>query len=74
MHATTTKEIKDLLSSVTKEALDKGAFGAPWFWVTNDVGASEPFFGSDRFHFIYKFLGLPYQDVALLPPGDKAKL
>lgn len=74
MHATTTKEVKDLLSAVTKEALDRGAFGAPWFWVTNDGGASEPFFGSDRFHFIYKFLGLPYQDVALLPPKDNAKL
>lgn len=74
MQATSSKEIKDLLTATTKEALDHGAFGAPWFWVTNAAGASEPFFGSDRFHFIYKFLGLPYQDVALLPPGGSSKL
>jgi hypothetical protein len=31
-----------------------------------------------RFHFVYKFLGLPYQEVTLLPParasGEKGKL
>ncbi|KAK0623015.1 thioredoxin-like protein [Immersiella caudata] len=70
------QEMKDLLKETTQRALDQGAFGAPWLWATNDAGVSEPFFGSDRFHFVYKFLGLPYQDVALLPPTDenKAKL
>lgn len=24
-----------------------------------------------RFHFVYEFLGLPYQDVALLPPSEE---
>ena len=30
---------------------------------------------SDRFHFVYRFLGLPYTDVTLLPAGAvKGKL
>lgn len=40
--------IKQRLNDNTKEALDRGAFGAPWFWVRNASGAEEPFFGSDR--------------------------
>ena len=27
-----------------------------------------------RFHFVYEFLGLPYQDVTLLPPKAESKL
>ncbi|KAJ9155046.1 Thioredoxin-like protein [Pleurostoma richardsiae] len=73
LQAASTQEAKDLLKKTTQQALDQGAFGAPWLWVTNAEGKGEPFFGSDRFHFIYNFLGLPYQDVALLPPsGGKA--
>jgi hypothetical protein len=41
-------EYKQLLNDKTKEALDHGAFGCPWFWVTNSKGEEEPFFGSDR--------------------------
>jgi glutathione S-transferase kappa 1 len=41
-------KIKECLKRTTQEALDKGAFGAPWMWVTNDKGKGEPFFGSDR--------------------------
>lgn len=74
MKGTETAEVKEALKNATQEALDKGAFGNPWFWVTNGKGRGEPFFGSDRFHFIYKFLGLPFQDVTLLPPGGQAKL
>jgi hypothetical protein len=48
LQATQTKEIKDLLRDTTQQALDRGAFGAPWIWVTNAAGVSEPFFGSDR--------------------------
>jgi glutathione S-transferase kappa 1 len=40
---------KQRLNDNTKEALDRGAFGAPWFWVRNAKGAEEPFFGSDRY-------------------------
>ncbi|OAA55066.1 DSBA-like thioredoxin domain-containing protein [Niveomyces insectorum RCEF 264] len=65
---------KDLLRQATDEALARGAYGAPWLWVRNDAGEEEPFFGSDRFHFVYQFLGLPYQDVALLkaPQAERA--
>lgn len=47
--AAQTQEVKDLLTTATQEALGRGAFGAPWLWVTNGQGKSEPFFGSDRF-------------------------
>ncbi|KAI0845185.1 thioredoxin-like protein [Daldinia vernicosa] len=63
-------EYKNALREATQRALDQGAFGAPWLWVTNaTTGESEPFFGSDRWSHVYAFLGLPYQDVELLPPG-----
>lgn len=47
--AAQTQEIKQLLTGATQEALVRGAFGAPWLWVTNGEGKGEPFFGSDRF-------------------------
>lgn len=48
MAAATTQEVKDLLTAATGEALERGAFGAPWLWVTDGEGRGEPFFGSDR--------------------------
>lgn len=36
-------------------------------------GRGNPFFGSDRFHFVYKHLGLPYRDVEVLANGDDPK-
>jgi 2-hydroxychromene-2-carboxylate isomerase len=41
-------EYKQALNDNTKEALERGAFGCPWFWVKNSKGDEEPFFGSDR--------------------------
>jgi glutathione S-transferase kappa 1 len=41
-------EWKDRLTANTKNALELGAFGAPWHWVRNSEGKEEPFFGSDR--------------------------
>ncbi|KAK0621189.1 thioredoxin-like protein [Bombardia bombarda] len=70
MQAASSAEYKDLLKATTQEALERGAFGAPWLWVTNEAGVAEPFFGSDRFHFVYKFLGLPFQEVMLLPASS----
>jgi glutathione S-transferase kappa 1 len=61
MRKATEKEWKGTLTSNTKTALDKGAFGAPWIWVTNAQGVAEPFFGSDRFHFMWEFLGLAWE-------------
>ncbi|KAM7202338.1 glutathione S-transferase kappa 1 [Naviculisporaceae sp. PSN 640] len=71
MEGASASEFKDRLKAKTQEALDLGAFGAPWMWVTNSKGKGEPFFGSDRFHFIYKYLGLPVQELALIPAGDR---
>ncbi|RYN62460.1 hypothetical protein AA0118_g5328 [Alternaria tenuissima] len=66
---------KQRLNDNTKEALDHGAFGCPWFFVRNSKGEEEPFFGSDRFHYMWEYLGLPWKDVELLPPGKaKAKI
>ncbi|KAF2132083.1 glutathione S-transferase kappa 1 [Dothidotthia symphoricarpi CBS 119687] len=66
---------KQRLNDNTKEALDRGAFGCPWFWVRNSKGEEEPFFGSDRFHFMWEYLGLPWQDVRLVAPEQaKAKI
>jgi len=48
MEAIKTQEVKDLLKQTTQEALDRGAYGAPWLWVRNSSGVEEPFFGSDR--------------------------
>ena len=66
-------EWKNNLRSTTQEALDRGAFGAPWLWVTNEEGRGEPFFGSDRFAFVYRYLGLPVRDAELLPPEGRRK-
>lgn len=76
MRAAEEAEYKNVLRETTETALKHGAFGAPWLWVTNAATKqSEPFFGSDRWHHVYDFLGLPYQDVALLPPGvDKGAM
>lgn len=47
--AAKTQESKDMLTGATQEALERGAFGAPWLWVTDGEGRGEPFFGSDRY-------------------------
>lgn len=75
----TDKRWKEALTAKTQEALDRGAFGAPFFWVvkTDDTDADvdvdgqgkvvgeEPFFGSDRYVFIYlSFASMGRSDVA----------
>lgn len=52
----TDKKWKEELTAKTQEALERGAFGAPFFWVVRDDGrgktvTEEPFFGSDRYVF-----------------------
>jgi glutathione S-transferase kappa 1 len=39
---------KRMLTDETARLVGKGAFGAPWWCVTNKDGVEEPFFGSDR--------------------------
>ncbi|KAI2637425.1 thioredoxin-like protein [Xylaria nigripes] len=71
--ATTTLQIKDAMKDRVAEATSRGAFGAPWIWMTNARGVSEPVFGSDRWEVVYEFLGLPHQKLRLLAPS-KARL
>ncbi|EED16107.1 DSBA family oxidoreductase, putative [Talaromyces stipitatus ATCC 10500] len=65
------KKWKDALTAKTQEAIDRGAYGAPFFWVVKSEGGKvlgeEPFFGSDRFHQIWDFLELQWEDFKLLP-------
>lgn len=59
-------KIKAELTAVTEKVVkEQGAFGCPWFWVKNAQGQEEPFFGSDRFHYMWRYLGLPFEDIKL---------
>jgi len=60
------KKYKDLLLAETEKVVELGGFGAPFFWVRNGKGEEEMFFGSDRFHFMWEYLGLEWQDIKLL--------
>lgn len=43
--------------------------------VHDGKGNVEPFFGSDRFHFMWDYLGLPHGDLELKVQGrEKGKL
>ena len=48
LEAAATKEYKEMLTEQTARLVGKGAFGAPWFLVTDGSGKEEGFFGSDR--------------------------
>jgi hypothetical protein len=50
---------KQCLNDNTKEALDRGAFGCPWYLVRNSKGEEEPFFGSDRYASLTSMFLLP---------------
>jgi glutathione S-transferase kappa 1 len=71
LEAASTPRIKQALTDNTRRAIELGAFGAPFFWVRNDKGHDEPFFGSDRFHFMWDYLGLPWSDISI---QERAKL
>jgi 2-hydroxychromene-2-carboxylate isomerase len=51
LNAIKTDEVKELLKANTQEAADRGAFGAPTFFV-----GDEMFFGQDRLHFVEEAL------------------
>ncbi|KAL4907765.1 hypothetical protein BDW74DRAFT_189199 [Aspergillus multicolor] len=71
---TSKPEIKQALTDTTAKAVKElGAFGCPWFWVHDGKGNAEPFFGSDRFHYMWDYLGLPHRDLELLPGVDGEK-
>ncbi|KAH8598433.1 putative DSBA family oxidoreductase [Bisporella sp. PMI_857] len=65
-----TPEIKQALNDVTLRVVkDFGAFGCPWSWVHDGKGNAEPFFGSDRFHFMWDYLEVPHRDLELHGPA-----
>ena len=43
-----TSKYKQALKQKTDFVVEQGAFGAPWYFVRNFQGKTEPFFGSDR--------------------------
>jgi len=47
LNAIKTDEVKDLLKANTQEAADRGAFGAPTFFIGDKMH-----FGQDRLHFV----------------------
>ena len=51
LEAIATDEVKALLKNNTQEAADRGAFGAPTFFV-----GDEMFFGQDRLEFVEEAL------------------
>ncbi|KAG5996711.1 hypothetical protein E4U43_002812 [Claviceps pusilla] len=63
-------QMKEVLAEETGRAVEAGAFGCPWLLVTDSKGKVEPFFGSDRFNHIYRHLGIPFQDIAILAPAS----
>ncbi|KAG4441082.1 hypothetical protein IFR05_003436 [Cadophora sp. M221] len=73
LSAASTQKWKDKLAANTQKVLDQGAFGAPWMWVRNEKGEEEPFFGSDRFHFMWTFLGVEWRDVEIVPRGKEGR-
>lgn len=64
--ASSPKVKSKLVATTEKVVKELGAFGCPWFWVTNGKGVGEPFFGSDRFHFMWDFLEVPHEDLRLV--------
>lgn len=69
VRAAGTAEVKEALRAETERVVKElGAFGCPWFWVSNG-GKGEPFFGSDRFHYMWEFLRLPYRGLELVVPA-----
>ena len=65
LEAASKPQYKQALIDMTQKAVECGAFGAPFFWVRNKKGDEEPFFGSDRFNFMWEYLGIPWSDMAI---------
>jgi 2-hydroxychromene-2-carboxylate isomerase len=73
MRLAATREFKEKLTADTKKVLDMGAFGAPWFWVTNQQGKGEPVFGSDRWVYMWRMLGVEFEDLRIVDKNEKEK-
>lgn len=57
LEESTQDPVKKRLISNTEEALESGAFGAPWLWVTDQDGNRHEIFGSDRWGVVADILG-----------------
>jgi len=62
MELSQSAEIKEALKQNTADAVNRGAFGAPTFFVKrlDDGSEEEMFFGSDRFPVFSQLYGLPW--------------
>lgn len=74
LEAAKTQKYKDMLSEQTKKAVELGAFGAPFFWMTNDKGVSEPLFGSDRWSYMFDFMGVEISDLYIKDKRKESRL
>ena len=59
-------EVKEQLTKMTGRAFEEGAFGVPWFVVTNARGESEGFWGVDHLGAVAEFAGLERLEVRSL--------
>ena len=66
-------EIGVALERNTREAHKRGAYGAPWFWMRNYRGEEEPIFGSDRWAHMWRFMGVEWREIEILPPVEEGK-
>lgn len=58
MESVSRPEVKRLLTENTERALEKGAFGLPWFVARDGEGREDVFFGFDRLAMVVEHLGL----------------
>lgn len=58
LESTKLPEVKKHLNDNTALALEKGAFGVPWFVCEDAEGREEVFFGVDRLGMVAEFLGV----------------
>lgn len=65
-------DIKNQLKSNTKEALDLGCFGCPYFLVEDQSGNKHRIFGSDRMELICTLTGEEYRGA--LPEFSKCEI
>ncbi|KAK3197183.1 hypothetical protein GRF29_1536g926088 [Pseudopithomyces chartarum] len=70
MEASKSGEIKGKLMKTTEWAINEGAFGVPWFIVTNAEGKTEKYWGIDHLGQVCNHLGLERPGT----PGFKALL
>jgi glutathione S-transferase kappa 1 len=60
-------ENKKRVIDITKGS---GAFGAPWIVGINTSGEKRNWFGNDRWNQVFWHLGVPFEGVRILPPGQ----